>query len=634
MKKVFSSIMSFTISAAIAAGCMTAHFTSFAEDIVQEYVMDGCGYVELALPSGPELLINNNREAYNYGYTLNEDQTKSYNLDENNAVVYERFKELIAPSESAISITLPKPVIVEDISGSNKDTLPDNERKYFEEVLLSTCLDGIRYALFDIPELFWIDPGKLSIGYKYSYSFYDGKYQVIIKEISINPRRFDTFETMDDVNIYRSKLEGAVSDFVPKNGGSRYDMLKEIHDNISLFTYYDLDARFSSSALGSLVEPGVVCEGYSEGFKLICDRLNIPCVCVVGDMNTSTNVGHMWNYVQMEDGKWYLVDVTWDDYDGKNGIEVCYDWFLKGSKGLGSKHVPEDYASTSFVYPTLAEDDFDPENVVTTAHTTTTTTTTTTVSTTSTTSRTGTSETSSDVITVSTTTTAPEDETTGTTSSSSTVTSDTGTTSETGTSTTSEKVTTSTTTSGKGKSSTTTATDTSTTTETSTTDTGTTSSDVTTSTTTSGKGKSTTSTVTDTSTTSSDVTTSTTTSGKGKSTTSTATDTSTTTKTSTTDTGTTSGKTTTTTETSETTDTTESTTRTRMPIHVEPLELEYDRGDVNKDGLIDIADLVCCINTLLGRNCEESDCDVDENGIVNVFDIICMRRIFFDVFIK
>ena len=23
----------------------------------------------------------------------------------------------------------------------------------------------------------------------------------------------------------------------------------------------------------------------------------------------------MWNYVQMEDGNWYAVDVTWDDQD-------------------------------------------------------------------------------------------------------------------------------------------------------------------------------------------------------------------------------------------------------------------------------------------------------------------------------
>ena len=44
----------------------------------------------------------------------------------------------------------------------------------------------------------------------------------------------------------------------------------------------------------------------------------------------------MWNYVQMENGKWYAIDVTWDDpsMPGNNnfvsGYE-CHDWFLVGS---------------------------------------------------------------------------------------------------------------------------------------------------------------------------------------------------------------------------------------------------------------------------------------------------------------
>ena len=101
--------------------------------------------------------------------------------------------------------------------------------------------------------------------------------------------------------------------YTPVTGANRYEILKNIHDYISKTTYYDLNAKFSSSALGALVEPGVVCEGYSEAFKLICDRLNIPCVCVFGNLIEEDNAGHMWNYVKMEDGKWYGMDVTWDD---------------------------------------------------------------------------------------------------------------------------------------------------------------------------------------------------------------------------------------------------------------------------------------------------------------------------------
>ena len=47
----------------------------------------------------------------------------------------------------------------------------------------------------------------------------------------------------------------------------------------------------------------------------------------------------MWNYVQMEDGKWYAIDVTWDDpvnsysstyFNIVSGYE-SHNWFLLGS---------------------------------------------------------------------------------------------------------------------------------------------------------------------------------------------------------------------------------------------------------------------------------------------------------------
>lgn len=54
-----------------------------------------------------------------------------------------------------------------------------------------------------------------------------------------------------------------------------------------------------------------VCEGYSCAFKLLCDELGVPCICVSGSMTSLS--AHMWNYVQMENGQWYQVDVTTGD---------------------------------------------------------------------------------------------------------------------------------------------------------------------------------------------------------------------------------------------------------------------------------------------------------------------------------
>ena len=67
-----------------------------------------------------------------------------------------------------------------------------------------------------------------------------------------------------------------------------------------------------------------VCEGYAKTLKVLCDAFDIPCVLVSGKAkdneypeDPSKEEPHMWNYVQMEDGKWYLVDATWNDQENK-----------------------------------------------------------------------------------------------------------------------------------------------------------------------------------------------------------------------------------------------------------------------------------------------------------------------------
>lgn len=75
------------------------------------------------------------------------------------------------------------------------------------------------------------------------------------------------------------------------------------------------DVRECISALSGRTDTaGPVCEGYARAFKVLCDKAGIPCVLVSGnaDNGSGTPEAHMWNYVQI-DGKWYAVDVTWND---------------------------------------------------------------------------------------------------------------------------------------------------------------------------------------------------------------------------------------------------------------------------------------------------------------------------------
>lgn len=93
-----------------------------------------------------------------------------------------------------------------------------------------------------------------------------------------------------------------------------------------------------SALVGKAGVQGPVCEGYARALKVLCDRSNIPCVLVDGQAKTSSSSSgeaHMWNYVQVEDGKWYAVDVTWNDPGSRDKALSGFeneDWLLVGAE--------------------------------------------------------------------------------------------------------------------------------------------------------------------------------------------------------------------------------------------------------------------------------------------------------------
>ena len=66
------------------------------------------------------------------------------------------------------------------------------------------------------------------------------------------------------------------------------------------------------TAYGALVTGDTVCKGYAMAWKVLMDRMGIPCLVICkGDGS------HLWNLVQL-DGKWYHIDVN----SGNNIIPV------------------------------------------------------------------------------------------------------------------------------------------------------------------------------------------------------------------------------------------------------------------------------------------------------------------------
>lgn len=90
----------------------------------------------------------------------------------------------------------------------------------------------------------------------------------------------------------------AVVDSVEIKGATRYEKVKFIHDFICKRVEYDekFEIPTAHEPTSVFLTPyKTVCEGYSESFKILCDKAGIPCVIAVGNSNGG---GHAWNYVK------------------------------------------------------------------------------------------------------------------------------------------------------------------------------------------------------------------------------------------------------------------------------------------------------------------------------------------------
>ncbi|MDY4205042.1 transglutaminase domain-containing protein [Porcincola intestinalis] len=97
---------------------------------------------------------------------------------------------------------------------------------------------------------------------------------------------------------------------------------------------------------------GAVCEGYAKAFKVLCDQLGVPAVCVSGLSDKSrTGSGHMWNLAQIG-GVWYLVDVTWDDSD-RAGAQASSRRYLLVSNYTNNTLLTSRQASGNFSGSTI-----------------------------------------------------------------------------------------------------------------------------------------------------------------------------------------------------------------------------------------------------------------------------------------
>lgn len=235
------------------------------------------------------------------------------------------------PGDEDIIITLKTPLEFESETSEPKE----EEKQDLMDEIKRISQGAIDAFSTDNPEIFWIDfsrsytnvefygKGKIS-GYKWTVS--EIKFNICIKE-----------QFRDDLDRYINNLQNAI-DLFKIEGETTYEKVKYIHDYICSTTESDPGAENQYSIYGALVDGRSVCQGYAQAFKALCDKAGITSICIVG---TAQDENHMWNYVKMDDGKWYAVDTTWDDRD-----PIRYTYLLVGKDTETDKDKGKTFSQT------------------------------------------------------------------------------------------------------------------------------------------------------------------------------------------------------------------------------------------------------------------------------------------------
>ena len=308
-----------------------------------------------------------------YGAQLDGNAKALYDLLVQNYVVdYSQYLDSVDfPFEFPDTITFE--AVVEDGSFQRKGesyVQATNEVK----TAIQAASDAFSY---DYPQAFWFRGSNY--GYRVS-CVRDGSsstgYRGTFKNFTFKPANREISENSHTrMGDFMGGVQSAVAELNEQTLGMDMEQkIKRIHDYICQRVTYRNDNTLWVHSAASLfldADPAFVCEGYAKSMKIFCYYMGINCACVSGTArgtSSGTPGAHMWNYVQMDDGNWYLVDATWDDV----GTPPSSRYLLVGrsTKGqyitIGEERVEYTSFSTTsaepagpvFILPVLAEESY------------------------------------------------------------------------------------------------------------------------------------------------------------------------------------------------------------------------------------------------------------------------------------
>ena len=138
-----------------------------------------------------------------------------------------------------------------------------------------------------------------------------------------------------------------------------YELIREKNDYAYYFGARPETALWAHSILGAFTEQRFVCEGYAKLFQLLLNYSGIEEIYIIGVGNGDA---HAWNVIQMDDGKWYWFDATWNDYSHNYSFFCCTeDMFTKNHESYDTDGVGPQF---NVPLPERPNEKFDSDDVL------------------------------------------------------------------------------------------------------------------------------------------------------------------------------------------------------------------------------------------------------------------------------
>ena len=212
------------------------------------------------------------------------------------------------------------------------DQLPDDRQRQFYDAVEAGI--GERRAEISCPPVlgFAEKDYKRLLEHVYDdhpeyFSFFPLMSTVIDDRFNVKVRPFYRY-SLDTQREYETALDTATAAILKQCFPQGWGNLSEIRREKILFDWITANVEYDQhsadligestseeeirsvawNAYGAMVHRKAVCEGIACAFKLLCDRVGLPSIVVLGQGNSGR---HAWNMVRVNK-KFYHVDCTWD----------------------------------------------------------------------------------------------------------------------------------------------------------------------------------------------------------------------------------------------------------------------------------------------------------------------------------